>query len=77
MINTSGHGKCFTTGNKLFIKDLKTLMVLFVTILDDTDSDTYVIENEGSTLFSRPIGMPQTENRKVDAHDPRPEIGLI
>ncbi len=63
-----------TTGNKLFIKDLENPDGAFVTILDDTDSDTYVIENEGSTLFlTTNRNAPNRKIVKVDAADPRPE----
>lgn len=44
-------GSVSTSGNRLFIKDLTKKNSPLVTILDHTDSDTYVIENEGSKLF--------------------------
>ena len=40
-----------TSGNKLFIKDLSKPNSDFATILDHTNSDTYVMENEGSKLY--------------------------
>ena len=40
-----------TSGNKLFMKDLSNPGSGLVTILDDTESDTYVIDNTGSKLF--------------------------
>ncbi|MDT0538611.1 MULTISPECIES: prolyl oligopeptidase family serine peptidase [Croceitalea] len=40
-----------TSGNKLFLKDLNAPNSSLVTVLDHTDSDTYVMENEGSKLF--------------------------
>src|SRR5690606_2602212 len=40
-----------TSGNKLFLKDLSQPDSELVTVLEDTKSDTYVIDNQGSTLF--------------------------
>ena len=40
-----------TSGNKLFLKDLTVENSPLLTILNHTDSDTYVIENEGSKLW--------------------------
>src|SRR5690554_1027902 len=40
-----------TSGNKLFIKDLTQPDSELVTILDHVDSDTYVLDNRGSTLY--------------------------
>ena len=40
-----------TSGNKLFIKDLSKADNPLLTILNDTDSDTYVIDNVGSKQF--------------------------
>ena len=63
-----------TSGNKLFIKDLQQPDSGFVTILDHTDSDTYVMENEGSTLFlSTNLDAPNKKIVKVDASNPGPE----
>ncbi|MBT2160148.1 prolyl oligopeptidase family serine peptidase [Zobellia barbeyronii] len=40
-----------TSGNKLFIKDLSNEDSPLVPIIEDTDSDNYIIENEGSKLY--------------------------
>ncbi|MGP1991897.1 prolyl oligopeptidase family serine peptidase [Zobellia laminariae] len=40
-----------TSGNKLFIKDLSKEDSPLVPIVEDTDSDNYIIENEGSKLY--------------------------
>ena len=40
-----------TSGNKLFLKDLAQQNKSMTTIVNHTDSDTYVIDNEGSKLF--------------------------
>ncbi|CAM3442027.1 prolyl oligopeptidase family serine peptidase [Zobellia roscoffensis] len=40
-----------TSGNKLFIKDLSMENSPLVPIVEDTDSDNYIIENEGSKLY--------------------------
>ena len=63
-----------TSGNKLFIKDLTKLNSQFITILDHTNSDSYVIENEGSKLFI--VTNHNAPNKKivtVDASNPSPE----
>jgi len=63
-----------TSGNKLFIKDLKNPNAKFVTILNDTDSDSYVLENVGSKLYI--VTNKNAPNKKivtVDAANPAPE----
>lgn len=63
-----------TSGNKLFMMDLSQDNPKLVTILDDTDSDTYVIDNEGSKLFL--VTDREAPNKKVvvvDASNPTPE----
>ncbi len=62
-----------TTGNKLFIKDLTKPDSKFVTILDNTDSDTYILENVDSKLYI--VTNRNAPNRKivtVDAANPTP-----
>ncbi|SKB50749.1 prolyl oligopeptidase [Salegentibacter holothuriorum] len=63
-----------TSGGKLFMKDLSKTNSELVTVLDHEDSDTYVIENEGSKLFI--VTNLEAPNRKVvtvDAANPSPE----
>ena len=63
-----------TSGNKLFIKDLSDPKSSFVTIQKDTDNDTSVIENVGSTLYL--VTNRNAPNKKVvtvDASSPGPE----
>lgn len=63
-----------TSGNKLFIKDLSDPKSPFITIQKDTDSDTSVIENVGSTLYL--VTNRNAPNKKVvtvDASSPGPE----
>lgn len=63
-----------TSGNKLFIKDLSNPNSKLVTILDHTDSDTYIIENEGSKLFLvTNLNAPNKKIVTVDASNPTPE----
>ena len=62
-----------TSGNKLFLKDLSSNGKL-VTLLDHTDSDTYIMENEGSKLFL--VTNMDAPNKKVvvtDAKNPTPK----
>ncbi|GLU43319.1 prolyl oligopeptidase family protein [Allomuricauda sp. NBRC 101325] len=63
-----------TSGNKLFLMDLTAPNPELITILGDTDSDTYVIDNEGSKLFL--VTDRDAPNKKVvvvDASNPTPE----
>lgn len=63
-----------TSGNKLFIKDLTKPGSKFVTILDHTDSDTGLLDNDGSTLFLvTNLNAPNRKIVKVDASNPTPE----
>jgi prolyl oligopeptidase len=60
-----------TSGNKLFIKDLETPNSEFITVLNHDESDTYVMENEGSKLFlSTNLNAPNKKVVTVDASNP-------
>lgn len=63
-----------TSGNKLFLKDLTQKNSPLITVLDHTDSDTYVIENEGNKLWL--VTNLNAPNKKIvvtDAKHPSPE----
>ena len=63
-----------TSGNKLFMKDLSNPKSAFVAILNHTDSDTYVMENEGSKLYlATNLNAPNKKIVTVDASNPSPE----
>jgi prolyl oligopeptidase len=63
-----------TTGNKLFIKDLTKPNSKLITILNHTDSDTYIIENQGSKLYLvTNLNAPNKKIVTVDAANPTPE----
>ncbi len=63
-----------TSGNKLYLKDLTQPNSELITVLDNTDSDTYVIENEGSKLFLvTNLNAPNKKIVSVDASSPTPE----
>ena len=63
-----------TSGNKLYIKDLSSPNSKLITILDHTDSDTYIIENEGGKLFLvTNLNAPNKKIVTVDASNPTPE----
>jgi prolyl oligopeptidase len=63
-----------TSGNKLFIKDLTKPGSEFVTVVGNTDSDTSVIDNEGSKLFLvTNLNAPNKKVVTVDASNPQPE----
>ncbi|WP_299394134.1 prolyl oligopeptidase family serine peptidase [uncultured Gelidibacter sp.] len=66
--------KSSTSGSKLLMKDLSKPNSKIVTILDDFDSDTMVMENVGSTLYL--ITNRKAPNQKivtVDASNPSEE----
>jgi len=63
-----------TSGNKLFIQDLTDPNGLLVPIVNDTESDNYIIENVGSKLYI--VTDREAPNKKivtVDAANPIPE----
>ncbi len=63
-----------TSGNKLFLMDLTDPNAKLVTALDTADSDTYVIDNEGSKLYL--VTDREAPNKKVvvvDASNPTPD----
>ncbi|MEW7280519.1 prolyl oligopeptidase family serine peptidase [Aquimarina sp. 2201CG1-2-11] len=63
-----------TSGNKLFIKDLKDSNSKLITILDTTESDTYIIENVASKLYLvTNLNAPNQKIVTVDASNPTPE----
>lgn len=67
-------GATSTSGNDLFIIDLTKSDAPLVPVLTDFDSDTYVIDNQGSKLFL--VTDRNAPNKKivtVDAANPVPE----
>ncbi|MDR9401713.1 MAG: prolyl oligopeptidase family serine peptidase [Psychroflexus sp.] len=63
-----------TTGNKLYIKDLSKKNAPIRPVVDDYESDNYVLHNEGDKLFI--ATNRKAPNRKlvtVDAQDPQPD----
>ena len=66
-------GSVSTSGNRLFIKDLTKKDAKLVTILDDTNSDTYLLDNLDSKLyFVTNLNAPNKKIVTVDAKDPKP-----
>jgi len=67
-------GAVSTSGNDLYLKDLKIPNAPLVTILDDTNSETYVIDNVGTELYIvTDRDAPNQRMVRVDAANPRPE----
>jgi len=63
-----------TSGNKLFLKDLSSPNSPLVAIIDNTESDTYVVDNNGTTLYL--VTNRNAPNKKVvttDTSNPSPE----
>ncbi len=63
-----------TSGNKLFLKDLSNDNSPLITILDHTESTTYIMENVGTKLFLvTNINAPNKKIVTVDASNPIPK----
>jgi len=63
-----------TTGNELYIKDLTKKNSDFQIVVDNFDSDSYIIDNEGSKLYiSTNLNAPNTRIVTVDASKPGTE----
>ena len=63
-----------TSGNKLFLKDLTKPDSALVTVLDHTDSDTDLLDNDGSKLYLLTnLNAPNKKVVAVDAAKPQPE----
>ena len=62
-----------TSGNKLFIKNLKDSNSKFQPIIDNVESDTYLVENVGDKLYlSTNLNAPNGKIVVVDAKNPTP-----
>jgi len=60
-----------TSGNKLYLKDLTDPNSKLVTVLDHTESDSYIIDNRGSKLYlSTNLNAPNQKVVSVDASNP-------
>lgn len=63
-----------TSGNKLFLKDLTKPNNQLATILDHTETDSYVIDNVGSKLYIvTNMNAPNQKIVTVDASNPTPD----
>ncbi len=63
-----------TSGNKLFIKDLSKPNSQLTPIVNDFNSDTYVLDNRGSKLYIvTNLNAPNKRIVTVDAGHPEPE----
>jgi len=63
-----------TSGNRLFLKDLSNPKSELVTILDDTSSDTYLLDSNGDDLlFITNLNAANKRIVKAQASNPSPE----
>ncbi len=63
-----------TSGNKLFLKDLSQADSPIITILDHSNTDSNILDNEGSLLYIETNkDAPNKKVVTVDASDPAPE----
>lgn len=62
-----------TTGNELYLQDLSTNGPI-VTVVDNFDSESYILDNEGSKLFIfTNLNAPNNKIVTVDASTPAPQ----
>ena len=67
-------GSISTSGNDLRIKDLTNPNSKFVTIVDNFDTDSYIIENEGDKLFIvTNMDAPNKKIVTVNSNNPTPD----
>jgi prolyl oligopeptidase len=63
-----------TSGNKLLMKDLTRPDSKLITVLDNTDTDSYIMENVGSKLYIMTnMNAPNQKIVTVDAANPMPQ----
>jgi prolyl oligopeptidase len=63
-----------TSGNKLFIKDLTKANSPLINVVDNTDSDTYMVSSHGDDLlFVTNMAAPNKRVIKVNAQKPTPD----
>ncbi|SFC97535.1 prolyl oligopeptidase family serine peptidase [Algibacter pectinivorans] len=63
-----------TSGNKVFIKDLSNSDSALKTIINNTETDTYLIDNAGDTLFLLTnLNAPNKKVVRVDFNTPNPK----
>ncbi len=63
-----------TSGNELYFKDLSKPNDNLITIVDNFESDSYVINSEGKNLFiSTNLDAPNKKIIKVNVNNPTPE----
>ena len=63
-----------TSGNKMFLKDLENPDRPLITVIDNVDSDTYMLDNDGDTLYLvTNLNAPNQRIVKTNASDPSPE----
>nr|WP_243618945.1 prolyl oligopeptidase family serine peptidase [Aliidiomarina sp. B3213] len=68
------YGANSTSGNKMFIRDLENPEAGLTTVLDHDQSDTYVLDTRGSTLYLLTnLDAPNQRVVTVDASNPTPE----
>lgn len=63
-----------TSGNELYIKDLSIPNSKIIPVVDNFDSESMIIDNEGSKLFIETnLNAPNNRVVTVDASNPKPE----
>ncbi len=63
-----------TSGNKLFLRDLSKLNSRLIPVINNFDSDSYIIENRGTKLYiSTNLDAPNKRIVTVDATNPQPK----
>ncbi|WP_420378467.1 prolyl oligopeptidase family serine peptidase [Gilvibacter sp.] len=63
-----------TSGNKMFLKDLENPDRPLITVIDNVESDTYMLDNDGDTLYLvTNLNAPNQRIVKTNASNPSPE----
>ncbi|MBC9796877.1 prolyl oligopeptidase family serine peptidase [Sinomicrobium weinanense] len=63
-----------TSGSKLFIQDLQAPESGLIPVVNHEDSDSYILDNKGSTLYiATNLDAPNQKVVTTDASDPTPE----
>ena len=63
-----------TSGNKVFLKDLENPDSPLITVIDNVDSDTYLLDNDGEVLYMvTNLNAPNQRIVKTTASNPTPD----
>ncbi len=68
------YARISTSGNKLFVKDLRNPNKPLITVLDHTESDTFVVDTDGDTFYLvTNLNAPNKRVVTMNINNPEPE----